>query len=631
MKKNFSKILLCMMLVVGLVYTPVTIPQLANTQLVAEAEAVTKVKLNTTKKVLYLKGTTTLKVKGSDKKVKWSSSRKSIATVSSKGKVTAKKPGTAVITAKVGKKKLTCKITVKKRISADKNVVTIQKVGKTAKVKITNIGKGTVVNKSMNRAIVTSKWSRKWADRGKNTLIITAKKPGTTYIRLINSFSKEVYKIKVIVPKPAPVVPDETPLVPDPEPEPEPVDPGPSLEQIAYHEQMSQLKPENVAKAKSYVEQLYGKNADVDPSVGDYTWQLEPEEPSWIYYTGLVHEGMLKLDPNKYGNHVKAFYSRHILDNGTIYKYAQGTLDAALPGVNYLSLLDSDRLTAEERTKYEKAVNYIYGQLEKQVTFPQAGNLMMHAQDKDGKPRPGWDRWVICLDGIYMSQLFLLRAAELIDDGIIVVKNNAGEVVNSTQIWNDIYQRLTFVMEHMVDEETGVPYHGYCVDEGKTNGVFWTRGIGWYSMILAEAAEKMPDSTKKAALQNYFVKLMDGVIGLQDPQSLLWYNVPNCREEVSINPGVNIVNKPETSGSAMFTYALLRGYHSGVLQDVRYYKAGLKAFNALVETKLTEDGLTDNIHRSAVHTSPNMYQISNYMTDDGKGVGPFIMAIKYAY
>ncbi len=44
---------------------------------------------------------------------KWSSSNTKIATVSSSGKVTGKKAGTAKITAKVGKIKLTCTVTVK--------------------------------------------------------------------------------------------------------------------------------------------------------------------------------------------------------------------------------------------------------------------------------------------------------------------------------------------------------------------------------------------------------------------------------------------------------------------------------------------------------------------------------------
>lgn len=71
------------------------------------------VKLSEKKITLTVGKSKTLKVKGTKKKVKWSSSKKSVATVSSKGKVTAKKKGTATITAKVGNKKYKCTVTVK--------------------------------------------------------------------------------------------------------------------------------------------------------------------------------------------------------------------------------------------------------------------------------------------------------------------------------------------------------------------------------------------------------------------------------------------------------------------------------------------------------------------------------------
>lgn len=54
----------------------------------------------------------TLKITGSKAKVTWTSSKKSIATVNKDGKVTAKKEGTATITATVNKKKYTCEVTV---------------------------------------------------------------------------------------------------------------------------------------------------------------------------------------------------------------------------------------------------------------------------------------------------------------------------------------------------------------------------------------------------------------------------------------------------------------------------------------------------------------------------------------
>ena len=50
--------------------------------------------------------------KKQSKKVKWSSSAKKVAQVNKSGKVTAKSKGVAKVTAKVGKKKYTCRVTV---------------------------------------------------------------------------------------------------------------------------------------------------------------------------------------------------------------------------------------------------------------------------------------------------------------------------------------------------------------------------------------------------------------------------------------------------------------------------------------------------------------------------------------
>lgn len=70
-------------------------------------------KLNKKNLTLSAGNSYTLKVKKAVGKVKWKSSKKSVATVSSKGKVKAKKTGTAKITATVGRKKLTCRVKVK--------------------------------------------------------------------------------------------------------------------------------------------------------------------------------------------------------------------------------------------------------------------------------------------------------------------------------------------------------------------------------------------------------------------------------------------------------------------------------------------------------------------------------------
>ncbi len=96
-------------------------------------------KINKKKLTLTVGKSYKLKVKNNKKKVKWSTSKKKVATVK-KGKVTAKKAGKATITAKVGKKKLTCKVTVKNKENA-KDKTTPSSAVKLSKITILNHSK----------------------------------------------------------------------------------------------------------------------------------------------------------------------------------------------------------------------------------------------------------------------------------------------------------------------------------------------------------------------------------------------------------------------------------------------------------------------------------------------------------
>lgn len=106
--KQISKIIaLCMTLFVAATFTlPAQIGM-------SEVHAASNVKISKKKATVIRDMTLQLKVKGTKKKAKWSSSNKSVAAVNKKGKVTAKKAGKTTITAKIGKKKYKCKITVK--------------------------------------------------------------------------------------------------------------------------------------------------------------------------------------------------------------------------------------------------------------------------------------------------------------------------------------------------------------------------------------------------------------------------------------------------------------------------------------------------------------------------------------
>ena len=91
------------------------ISMLAAVSLTAAAAEKASLKLNKSKLTLYVGETATLKatVTGKSNKVTWKSSSRSIATVSN-GKITARKAGTATITAKANGKTKKCVVTVKK-------------------------------------------------------------------------------------------------------------------------------------------------------------------------------------------------------------------------------------------------------------------------------------------------------------------------------------------------------------------------------------------------------------------------------------------------------------------------------------------------------------------------------------
>lgn len=104
--KRIKHLLFALILALSLA-APSSMPLIGTVQTVSAA-----VKINTENVVLIKGQTKQLKITGTTETVKWTSSNKSVASVTAKGKVTAKKKGTALITANAGGTKYKCKVTV---------------------------------------------------------------------------------------------------------------------------------------------------------------------------------------------------------------------------------------------------------------------------------------------------------------------------------------------------------------------------------------------------------------------------------------------------------------------------------------------------------------------------------------
>lgn len=142
LKKKLTALMLAMAMVIS---SPVVVAQTVVT-----AEAAT-VKLNQTSATLYENDSLQLKVEGTKKKVTWKTSDKAVATVNSKGLVTAVKAGKATITAKVGKKSYKCSIVVNAR-SLDRTDILLN-VGNTYDLELTGVNSKDVYWSSGNLAV----------------------------------------------------------------------------------------------------------------------------------------------------------------------------------------------------------------------------------------------------------------------------------------------------------------------------------------------------------------------------------------------------------------------------------------------------------------------------------------------
>lgn len=156
------------------------------------------IQLNYSTISLVTGNTKTLYITGTKSKVSWSSGKRSVAVVSTGGKVTAKASGTAIIYASVAGKKLSCKVIVKEPIKLNYSSITLEKgMAKTLKVTGTTSKVTWTTSKSAVAAVALG---------GK----VTAKNEGTATIYASVAGKRLSSKVTV---KPPKVTPTPVPTV----------------------------------------------------------------------------------------------------------------------------------------------------------------------------------------------------------------------------------------------------------------------------------------------------------------------------------------------------------------------------------------------------------------------------------
>ncbi|CAJ2512844.1 Uu.00g009630.m01.CDS01 [Anthostomella pinea] len=159
---------------------------------------------------------------------------------------------------------------------------------------------------------------------------------------------------------------------------------------------------------------------------------------------------------------------------------------------------------------------------------------------------------------------------------------------NSTAELDDMLFQLDLIWQHTYNSSTGLLVHGYdasltAVWANPITGAsphVWGRSLGWYAMALVDTLELLPSSPckYKQDVLNKFQTLMPAIIDAVDQQTGGWWQILD-------EPGKE-GNYIESSGSAMFAYALLKGVRLG-------YLAGGLASNASEVATRAQGYLTD--------------------------------------
>ena len=142
--------------------------------------------------------------------------------------------------------------------------------------------------------------------------------------------------------------------------------------------------------------------------------------------------------------------------------------------------------------------------------------------------------------------------------------------------------------------------------------VFWSRGNGWVMAGIARTLETMPkDEPNRPKYEQQLREMAAAVAMIQDPKDGLWHsNLLDARD----------YPLPETSGSALMTFALAWGVNHGILSRAQYTPVISRAWGGLVHL-IYADGRLGCVQQTGA--APAHYLPSSSYT---YGVGAFLLA-----
>jgi len=148
--------------------------------------------------------------------------------------------------------------------------------------------------------------------------------------------------------------------------------------------------------------------------------------------------------------------------------------------------------------------------------------------------------------------------------------------------------------------------------------IHWGRGQGWIAAGLAITLTELPtDRSEYGTYRTRFIELMKALRVRQREDGFWNMNVADPHDFPA----------PETSATALITFAMAQGINLGILSSTTYRPVAAKAWNAMVATTIRNDGFLGYCQKTGLEPVPPTS--SKYPDDDSTSnacVGVFLLA-----
>ena len=193
-----------------------------------------------------------------------------------------------------------------------------------------------------------------------------------------------------------------------------------------------------------------------------------------------------------------------------------------------------------------------------------------------------------------------------IDDMITTIQSQAYRATGDRKYIDRAAREMAMYLKK-IQRPNGLFYHS------PEAPFFWARGNGWMAAGMAQLLSILPkDNSDRTTIMEAYKKMMNTLKQNQDPDGM-WHQLID--EPASYK---------ETSGTAMFTYAMIVGVKHGWLDKKEYGTAARKGWLALVTYINENDEITNVCEGTNIKNDKNHYMNRKQITGDLHAHAPLL-------